>query len=166
VKTPAVELAPLAAADAAEIRVWPPYPPPFEPLDYALRAGGWLDQFPASAANRRLAVRSAGILVGFTLLVDLRAGDAEFYLAVHPAHLNRGVGRAATLATVALGFASLGLARIHLKVREWHAVGIRLYREVGFIPGETMTLEVAGRQTAFLAMALTREAFAARSGSR
>lgn len=37
-----IKLRPLAADDVAAIQNWPPYPPDFEDLDYALRSNGWL----------------------------------------------------------------------------------------------------------------------------
>jgi RimJ/RimL family protein N-acetyltransferase len=157
--TSAIELTPLASADVAAIHGWPPYPARVEALDYALRPGGWLDMFPASTTNRRFAIRSGGALVGFTLLVDIDGEEAEFYIAIHPAQLGRGLGRAATQQTAAFGFRELGLARIHLKVRVWHEGAARLYREVGFVLAGAKTLDVLGQPTAFLWMTLSRDAF-------
>ena len=38
-------LRPITSDDIAIIREWPPYPPEFRDLDYALREGGWLDEY-------------------------------------------------------------------------------------------------------------------------
>jgi len=153
-----IELAPLTAAEVAEIARWPRYPAPVEALDYALRPGGWLDTFPESPANRRFAVHAGHRLVGFTLLVDIRPDDAEFYIAIHPEMLGEGFGRAATQATAEVAFRDLGLPRIHLKVRVWHEGAIHVYRSIGFKTIGEQVQEIQGRPTAFVLMELTRPA--------
>jgi RimJ/RimL family protein N-acetyltransferase len=127
-------LRPLTGDDVAAIRQWPPDPPAFSLLDFALRAGGWLDQFPESARAHRYGGWSGTLLVGFSLLADIVDADAEFYLALHPDHLGKGLGELITRQTVLIGFNSLSLSRIHLKVRDWHERAIAVYERVGFKP--------------------------------
>ena len=147
----------LAAADAVAIEDWPPYPKAFASLDYALRhPDGWLHQFPESAENRRYAAWRGSELVGFSLLAHTKDGEAEFYVAVHPELLHKGIGRAITEQTVAAGFEQLGLSRIYLKVRDWHTGAARLYESVGFQKyGEAEEL-IQGKPTKFVMMQIRR----------
>lgn len=159
-----IELAPLAEADVSEIRRWPPYSPPLDALDYALRPGGWLDMFPASHANRRFAIRSRGQLVGFSLLVDITSEDAEFYIAIHPQMLGHGIGHFATQAVARVAFDELHLPRIHLKVRVWHRGAMHVYRAVGFEPHSKQVVKIQGEPVDFLLMVLTNKAAPSNNG--
>lgn len=127
-----IELEPLTQADVEAIRNWPPYPAAVQELDYALRAGGWLDQFPESETTHRYAARENDELIGFTLLTHIANGACEFYIALHPQHIGQGLGRPLTERTLQLGFDELGLTMIYLKVREWHQRAIALYTNIGF----------------------------------
>jgi RimJ/RimL family protein N-acetyltransferase len=147
-----VSLKPLSTFDAQAIRCWPQYAGAVAALDYALRAGGWLDQFPESPATRRWAAWQDGELVGFALLTDIGGSEAEFYIAVHPERLRTGLGKEITEQTVALGFNRLGLRRIHLKVRDWHAGAIKLYEQVGFRRCGTCVAPIQGQQVNFVTM--------------
>lgn len=147
-----ITLHPLTEAEAAAIRQWPPYPSWVEDLDFALRSKGWLDQFPDSPVNRRFGASDGEMLVGFSLLVGIDDGNAEFYIALHPQRLGAGIGRIVTLQTVAAGFNDLGLRRIHLKVRDWHHLAIHLYESVGFRRCGLSTEEVNGKSVKFILM--------------
>jgi RimJ/RimL family protein N-acetyltransferase len=114
-----VRLQALMQEAAETITQWPPYPEDLRELDYALRPGGWLDQFPESSTCHRYAATEASHLVGFTILTGIHNEDAEFYIALHQDYLGRGIGTAITRQTVSIGFHSLELSRIHLKVRLW-----------------------------------------------
>jgi len=150
-----LELSLLTTADAEAIRRWPPYPPTFDQLDYALREGGWLDQFPAGAQTRRFGTREDSILVGFSLLTHITVADAEFYIALHPQQIGHGIGREITQRTLQFGFDQLSLQRIYLKVRKWHQRGIALYEGVGFKPcGEIVEL-IQGEPVPFLSMEIS-----------
>ncbi len=144
-KTPAVVLAPLSVQEQQEIHAWPPYPPQFMALDYALRAKtGWLAMFPESPQNHRFSARVASELVGFSILTERAAQEAEFYVAVHPSKLGAGIGTEITRQTKACGFDQLHFRRIWLKVRTWHADGIRVYERMGFRKVGTEFKEQAG----------------------
>ncbi|HSF67784.1 MAG TPA: GNAT family protein [Nitrospiraceae bacterium] len=138
--------------DAVAVRQWPSYPPAFAVFDFALREGGWLDQFPESPRNHRYAAWQEDILVGFSILADIIEGDAEFYLALHPDHVGQGLGEWITRRTLLDGFGHLGLSRIHLKVRDWHETAISIYTRVGFTQQGTCVLPIQGQPVHFIIM--------------
>jgi len=144
-----VVLRPLTEADARAVRDWPLYPPEVEALDYALRPGGWLDQFPEAADTQRFAAWDGPELVGFSILTHVAGGEAEFYVALRPDRIGRGVGRALTEQTLAAGFGGLGLKRIYLKVRPWHRRAAALYEKLGFRRTGRAVEEVQGRPVEF-----------------
>jgi RimJ/RimL family protein N-acetyltransferase len=151
-------LRPLTSDDVAVIRQWPPYPPEFSLLDFALRAGGWLDQFPESARAHRYGAWSGTLLVGFSLLAHIMEADAEFYLALHPDHLGKGLGELITRQTLLVGFNSLGLSRIHLKVRDWHERAIAVYERAGFKRSGTCIAPIQGQPVHFVTMEIFPDA--------
>lgn len=151
-----LELSPLTAADAAAIQHWPAYPPALHELDYALRAGGWLNQFPAGALTRRFAARRNSTLIGFSLLTHITPVDAEFYIALHPNEIGRGSGRELALQTLQFGFEQLALQRIYLKVRKWHRRGIALYESIGFKRTGELVEDIQGEPVQFFRMEIER----------
>lgn len=142
----------LVQKDTDSIRDWPPYSEELIDLDYALRPCGWLDQFPESTTTHRYAARDGDLLVGFAILTDIENADAEFYIAIHPDHLGKGIGTAVTRQTVLIGFQRLGLSRIHLKVRLWHKKAIQTYKNVGFTICGTSEEVIQGKQVQFQIM--------------
>jgi RimJ/RimL family protein N-acetyltransferase len=148
----AIVLEPLNGEDAHVIRFWPPYPARATALDYALRPGGWLDSFPASDTSHRWAAWHDGKLVGFSILTGNSKTEAEFYIALHPERLGEGFGRRITEQTVDLGFKTLGLKRIYLKVRDWYTEAIRLYESVGFKKYGTHVENIQGQPVDFIMM--------------
>jgi RimJ/RimL family protein N-acetyltransferase len=128
-----VVLRPLSPADVESIKQWPRYSGEFVLLDYALRSGGWLDTFQESATTIRFGGWLHGELVGFSLLTEISAESAEFYIAIHPAQTGRGIGRKITTEILKYAFANLKVRRVYLKVRKWHSRGIALYERVGFV---------------------------------
>lgn len=78
-----IELRPITAEDAAEIRNWPPYSGGFAQMDYALREHGWLDEF---MSKPKTVIYIAGLnkqIIGFSLLSVTAEGEAEFRIAFH-----------------------------------------------------------------------------------
>jgi diamine N-acetyltransferase len=144
----------LSRADQAEIRKWPPYEGHIADLDYALRDGGWLDQYPGSRRVRRLSYSQNCQLVAFSLLTDLAAGDAEFFVAVRDDRRRKGVGARITKLTIEYAFETLQLKRVHLKVRTWHIEAIRLYERIGFVRSGALTSAIQGSAVDFIAMEL------------
>jgi RimJ/RimL family protein N-acetyltransferase len=151
----------LENAQVKEIREWPPYPEEFHLLDYALRPGGWLDMFPESASVRRFGAWSHGELVGFSLLTEITKEQAEFYIALHPRHTREGFGRLITCEILGIAFGELGLQSVYLKVREWHARAIALYRDIGFVATGKKVEEIQGQTVHFSIMEISREEFPA-----
>jgi len=142
----------LTTEDAAAIRLWPTYPPAFALLDFALRKGGWLDQFPESPRAHRYAAWRGDVLKGISILADIAEGDAEFYLALHPDHIGQGLGEWITRQTALVGFTDLGLSRIHLKVRDWHKTAMAVYERVGFTRQGTCLASIQGQPVHFVVM--------------
>lgn len=115
-----------------QIPSWPVYRPPFVELDYALRAGGWLDTIGQHTGCLKFGFIEDSQLVGFSLLDRKSSEDAELFIAIHGEWVNSGIGKKACLKTIEHGFETVRLQRIHLKVRTNHHVGIRLYGKLGF----------------------------------
>ena len=153
-----VHLQPLAPDDVVSVRAWPPYAGEFAPLDYALRPGGWLDAFPESPTTRRFGIWRDETLVGFSLLTDINAGRAEFYIALHPQETGHGLGRAAIPKILSVAFSDLRLDVRYLKVRVWHRRGIALYERMGFVATGEKTEDIQGSPERFLAMEVHGEA--------
>lgn len=150
---PALRL--LTPDDRSEINRWPSYPPPYEKLDYALRPRiGWLDTHTKAI---KFGVWQSNHLVAFTLLEPNTPEISEFYIAVHPAMLGEGIGRAAARATLQSGFREHGLARIFLRVRINHTTGIQLYEELGFERTGTFRAQTNGEPVEFFRMDLPRD---------
>src|SRR4029077_5806245 len=117
-RAPRLTLRSLGEADRVAISQWPPYPPPYEQLDYALRPDvGWIDTYGPKPSCLTFAVCRDEMLAAFTLLVPAGPAAAEFYVAVPPAHLAHHLGTEATRLTLQSGFREHGLARIVLRVR-------------------------------------------------
>lgn len=148
----ALRLRPLAAGDIAVVRAWPAYPPAFAAFDYALRQGGWLDEFCGRPATWCYMAQVTGAPVGFSLLATARPGDAELRLALHPAQLGRGLGGALVVATLAEAFARHGLRRIHLLVRPGHLRARRLYLRQGFAECGSTSRSINGEELGFVVM--------------
>ncbi|HVF60082.1 MAG TPA: GNAT family protein [Thermoanaerobaculia bacterium] len=150
-----VTLEPLTEKDVSAIRNWPPYPEPMDVLDYALRPGGWLDQYPESPTNVRYGIWQKGELVGFSLLTDVKDGSAEFYIALHAGKTRNKLGQEGTAQTVRRGFQEHRLNRIHLKVRDWYGAR-KVYARVGFKVCGEIEEPVQGKPVKFVRMELYR----------
>ena len=111
---------------------WPKYPDPYQELDYSLRYGGWLDTIGTHPNCKKYGLYVKDELSAFSL-VDLKTVEnAEFYIAVKPDLINKGIGKEFCIQTLKKGFEELNLCRIFLKVRIDHAIGIHLYEKIGF----------------------------------
>ena len=133
-----------------------------EAVDYMRR---WL---APSATEVRLAVEDAadGAFVGMTGLhpIDRAASQVEFHIVLgDPARRGRGIGRAATTATLQEAFGPLGLARVTLHVLSSNPIARRLYDGLGFeVTGvETAAVVKAGQWVDVTAMVLDASAFEA-----
>lgn len=149
----------LNEADVAHIRSWPPYPGDMAQMDYALRAGGWLDEFRDKPDMFFYVANDDNYLVGFSLLHRTGDREAEFRIALRPDRTGKGLGAAFTLQTLKIGFADHGLARIHLIVRKNNPRGIRLYRRLGFSNRGECWQDIHGETVEFWLMEIGREMF-------
>ena len=147
----------LHEADVAHIRCWPPYPGDMAQMDYALRAGGWLDEFRDKPDTSLYAADDGTAMVGFSLLHWTGEREAEFRIALRPDRTGQGLGAALTLRTLAIGFAEHELARIHLIVRKNNQRGIKLYRRLGFTDCGACLKDIQGQPVAFWLMEIGRE---------
>lgn len=108
--------------------------------------------FPESPTTIRLGGWTNGNLVGFSLLTDITASSAEFYIALHPAKTGRGIGRQLTEETIKFAFTKLKLRKVYLKVRKWHSRGIELYKQVGFVVTGEKEEDIQGSPVGFYVM--------------
>lgn len=157
-----VELRALAEHDVALIRRWPPYPPEFEELDYALRADGWLNEYRSKPDTWCFAAEQSGDVVAFTILSKIDKEAAEFRVALRADATGRGLGAAVTSKTLSEAFSKLGFLKIHLIVRENHARAIRLYLGLGFVEKEKTIKNINQKLVRFCVMELNKDAFVSR----
>lgn len=153
-ENPRIRLRPLQPVDRAAIESWPPYPGTFVDLDYALRPGGWLDEFSHRPRTWLYAAEQAGELVALTILAATEVGDAEFRITLHPDKSGQGLGRMVAARTLDEAFAHIGMQRIHLVVRKNNAPAIRLYLRLGFAHRGECRQVVNGRPVDFFLMDL------------
>ena len=154
-----IDLRPMTERDAAEIRTWPVYSQRFEQMDYALRHGGWLDEFRNKYNTHIYLAVSEEQTVGFSLLSVTANGESEFRIAVHPQHTGVGFGRAITLATLQTGFRELNMERIYLIVRQNNHPAMKLYESLGFKRTGESTHAIQGQPIRFYDMDIDRETF-------
>ena len=151
---PAFRLRPLTPADKAAIEHWPHYPAVFADLDYALRPGGWLDEFSGRPRTWLYAADQSGVLVAFALLAETDAGEAEFRIALHPEQGGRGLGGMVATHTLDRAFSEIGMRRVHLVVRKNNPRAIRLYQRLGFAHSGECRLVVNRQPVDFFRMDL------------
>lgn len=153
---PTILLRLLAEKDRGTIEQWPPYPFEFEGLDYALRKGGWLDEFCDKTEARCFIAEESGEPIAFTILAKTGEYEAEMRVALRADKTGLGLGRNVTTETLARGFGELGLSRIHLIVRKNNQRAIHLYQRLGFdAQGECCKI-IKGHSVQFQIMSLLR----------
>ncbi|MBI1865452.1 MAG: GNAT family N-acetyltransferase [Nitrospirae bacterium] len=148
----------------AAIKNWPPYPPEFEDLDYALRSNGWLIEYWNKPNTWCFAVEQSGDLVAFTILSETGDAEAEFRIALRADRTGQGLGGVITNKTLAKGFAEIGLTRVHLIVRKDNPRAIRLYARLGFAERGECYKRINGKQAHFLIMDLLKESYPTTKG--
>jgi RimJ/RimL family protein N-acetyltransferase len=154
-----IQLSNIVPDDIVTIKDWPPYPPEFEDLDYALRDNGWLTEYPNKPDTWCFAVKRAGELVAFTILSKTGVAVAEFRIALRADRTGQGLGGTITNMTLAKGFGEIGFSRIHLIVRKNNPRAICLYSRLGFAEQGECVKNINGKQAHFLAMELTKESY-------
>lgn len=147
----------LQAEDIQTIRQWPPYPPDFQALDYALRENGWLDEYAKKPEAHIWVAGDAGEDIGFALLSPLPNGEAEFRIALRADKFGQGFGKQLTLLVLAEGFQKLDYTCISLIVRKANLPALSLYRSVGFETSGECRKIIQGQETDFYTMRLQRQ---------
>jgi diamine N-acetyltransferase len=154
-----ISLRPIAEEDFAEIRKWPPYELEFAQMDYALRQGGWLDEYGKKPETWIYVAESDGRSVGFTLLSVTGKGEAEFRIAIHPHSTGIGFGRQIAVAILKIGFLKLKMDRIYLIVRKNNYRAMELYERLGFRRTGESIHAIQGQPVEFFDMEVTMETF-------
>jgi diamine N-acetyltransferase len=154
-----LSIRPLRPDDIPLIKSWPPYPPAFAMLDYALRDGGWLDKYVGNDDTECLVAEDANGIIGFSLLAREPVGSAEFRIALHPDRLGQGLGAAVTQLVITHGFRDPELQRIRLIVRKNNPRAQRLYNTLRFRSCGECTEQIGGEPVAFYCMELEKGTF-------
>ncbi len=154
-----IQLMPITIENIAEIKQWPSYRNSFKQMDYALRNGGWLDEFWNKSDSWIYITEFNKANIGFSLLSLTADKEAEFRIAIHPDWLGKGLGKQITLATLEKGFGQLTLEKIHLIVRKNNHWASKLYKSLGFLKtGESVHI-IQGKSIEFIDMLITKEQF-------
>lgn len=154
-----INLRPITDEDFSQIEAWPSYRDEFERMDYALRQGGWLDEFRNRADTWIYIAESDNRAVGFSLLSVTAKGEAEFRIAVHPHRTGMGFGREITINTLKRGFQERGMDRIHLIVRKNNYPAMKVYERLGFKRTGESIHAIQGQAVDFFDMDIDAEIF-------
>ena len=87
-----LRIRPLQSSDIDIIKRWPPYVGDMEQMDFALREGGWLDEFRLRPGTFAYVAEQDAEPVAFTMLAGTDASDAEFRIAVRADRTGQGLG--------------------------------------------------------------------------
>ncbi len=110
---------------------WSQYDDEFQELDYALREGGWIEEYLNKQDSHIFSAILDGELIGFTILSDDEYGS-EFRIALSPNHIGKGFGRLIAQKTFNKGFDELQKSLIYLIVRVDNIRAIALYKKFNF----------------------------------
>ncbi|MHB8453927.1 MAG: GNAT family N-acetyltransferase [Acidiferrobacterales bacterium] len=139
------------------MELWPAYPGEFQDIDYALRQNGWLNEFRNNPGAHCFVAEESGEPIAFTILAETGEAQAEFRIALRADRIGSGIGATIASETLAVGFAELGLSRIHLIVRKNNLRAIRLYERLGFLSHGESSRTINGKAARFLVMDLQRD---------
>jgi len=145
--------------DIAVIKGWPPYPAEFGDLDYALRDGGWLDEYSQKPEADILIADDEGTIAGFSIIAREPGGIAEFRIALHPERCGRGFGRTVTYLSLVHGFSDTTTSIVRLIVRKNNPHAKRLYEEMHFRDTGECIEKIQGKPVEFYRMEINRTAF-------
>jgi diamine N-acetyltransferase len=152
-------LRPLCHADIPVIKSWPHYPPEFADLDYCLRDGGWLDEYGKRQKTSILVAKKNKEIAGFSILAWDGHGGAEFRIALHPARIGTGTGRAVLKSTIEYCFADMTIRSVRLIVRKNNPRAQALYAAANFRRTGECSQVVAGKMVEFFCMEIDRRTF-------
>ena len=145
--------------DIVTIKQWPHYPGEFRDLDYALRDGGWLDEYAQRDDAEILIAEEDGTIAGFLVLVREPDGSAEFRIALHPEKLGLGKGKNVAQLALAHGFFDPGTRLIRLIVRKNNPRAKKLYEYLHFRNTGECIEEIQGNPVEFYRMEIDRDTF-------
>ncbi|MCT8338384.1 GNAT family N-acetyltransferase [Methanoculleus sp. Afa-1] len=145
--------------DIAVIKGWPPYPAEFGDLDYALRDGGWLDEYSQKPDADILIADDEGTIAGLSIIAREPGGIAEFRIALHPERCGRGFGRTVAYLSLVHGFSDTTTGTVRLIVRKNNPRAKRLYEEMHFRNTGECIEEIQGKPVEFYRMEINRIAF-------
>jgi len=151
----------LTDADVALIQRWPPYPPAFDELDYALREHGWLTEFRNQPNAQCYLASDDAESIAFALLAKTADKQAEFRVALRADMIGRGYGETVTRMVLDTGFSNLDLERIHLIVRKTNPRAQRLYQKIGFVTRGECVKDIHGKPVELIEMDIERARYRA-----
>ncbi|HOX35514.1 MAG TPA: N-acetyltransferase [Methanoregulaceae archaeon] len=154
-----IALRPLTPSDIPCIRAWPPYPAEFRELEYAIRDGGWLDEYRTKSGTDIFIADDEGEILGFSLISRGPGGVAEFRIALHPRRLGQGIGKTVARLTLGHAFSDPGIRAVRLIVRKTNPRAQRLYEALQFKKTGECTEDIQGKPVEFFAMEIDREKF-------
>lgn len=137
--------------DVLTIQNWTRYPDEFVELDYALRKGGWLDEYCRKPSAKVFSAKYQNELIGFSILSDDDEGT-EFRIALNPDKIAKGFGRAIAVVTMNEAFEKMNKESIYLIVRLNNLPAIKLYDQIGFLPKYELNKDIQGKPIRFLKM--------------
>ena len=152
-------LRPITPNDIAIIWGWPSYPQEFRDLDYALREGGWLDEYRQKTGADILIADDNGEIAGFSIIAREPGGSAEFRIALHPEKLGQGIGKTIVHLSLAYGFSDIATTTIRLIVRKNNPRAKRLYEQLHFRQTGGCMEEIRGKPVEFDRMEIDRNTF-------
>ena len=141
------------------IHAWPPYPPEFRELDYALRKDGWLDEDMLKVCEDVHIAENDGEIFGFSLLTRKSENSTEFRIALHPKNLGKGIVKTIARLTLEHGFSNPAIKSICLIVRKNNPRARKLYESLHFRNVGESIEEVNGNPVAFYQMEIDRNSF-------
>lgn len=151
-----ITLRSLQDEDIPAVKAWPAYPPEFSMLDYALRDGGWLDEYGSKERTEILVAEDEQGMIGFCLLSRESGCRAEFRIALHPQRLGQGFGKKLAQMTIRHAFSDPSMQELRLIVRKNNPRAERLYISLGFRFCGECTEPVHGEPVAFWQMVIDR----------
>ena len=154
-----ISLRQITQDDIAIIKGWPPYHAEFSDLDYALRDGGWLDEYSQKPGTDILIADDGGTIAGFSIIAREPGGIAEFRIALHPERCGRGVGRTVTYLSLVHGFSDTATDTVRLIVRKNNPRAKRLYEAMHFQDTGECIEEIQGKPVEFYRMEISRATF-------
>ena len=141
-----IALSSLKSEDIEIIKTWPPYPPEFLEIDYAIRDGGWLDSIKDSDY---LSININGILIGFIGMFGIKENSGEILIAMHADYIGKGYGSSSMKSAIDYYFKKYNFSQITLDVRKTNPIAKHVYEKLGFIDCGESTRNIQGKSVEF-----------------